>query len=231
MVKQPQSEYVFEEILARIRDGRLEMNAIINEVELAEEFGVSRGPVREAVRRLHGFGLITQEAHKRSRVISLTDEDVRDAVQLREALECLAVRLAIERISDDELEALTLKLEDHHERTSGQVKARKDGQPESYDFHDSIITRSGNRQIMRVLQHDLFYILQIYRRRSAVIPGRRERAYQQHWQILRAMQNRDAMLAESLMREHIREGSELLLGTLSRSSGYEQLVATGKGKQ
>jgi DNA-binding GntR family transcriptional regulator len=69
----------------------------------------------------------------------------------------------------------------------------------------------GNERIVEMLCGDLYHLLRIYRRRSGALPERQGQPWQEHWQILRALQARDGQLAESLMRSHIGRANELLL--------------------
>src|SRR5205085_664975 len=83
----PLAEAVFRSLLARIYDGRLAAGALLNEAVLAEEFRVSRGPVREAIRRLQGYRLVSREPYQRARVVQLTPDSVRQLFEVRMALE------------------------------------------------------------------------------------------------------------------------------------------------
>ena len=80
----------------------------------------------------------------------------------------------------------------------------------AFDFHESIARACGNERIAESLCGDLYHLLRIYRKRSGAAPERRAQAYQEHWQILRALKARDGPLAESLMRAHIGRANEVL---------------------
>lgn len=197
---------VFNDIFDLIQSGALPLGAEVNEVALAERFSVSRGPVREAVKRLQGLGLVTKEAYMRAKVVDLSVRDLVEIFQLRESVEAMAVRLATETMSDQELDSLLAELSDSR---NGAGETR----PE-FDLHVRIAEGCGNSRIRRLLQEELYYLLSIYRLRSGSLPGRRKDAYSEHWQILRAMKNRDADLAESLMRSHIARATHSLLAAL-----------------
>src|ERR1051326_6185683 len=95
-------EYLREEILAE----RLQPGTELLEVPLSEELGVSRGPIREAIRRLAAEGLVTVRPRRGAVVRSLSKDEFLELYQVREALEVMAVRLAVPRLGDEDLEEL-----------------------------------------------------------------------------------------------------------------------------
>lgn len=191
---QPLGDGIFRRILNKIYDGDLCSGDVINESALAAEFGVSRGPVREAVRRLQGVQIVTREPYMKARVVDLNPAAMLDLFQMREALEGYSCRLATQRMSDEDLAALAEALD------GVRVGA---GTAEVFDFHVRVAQGCGNARIIEALCGDLYHLFRIYRRRSSEAPERKLAAAEEHWQIMRAMQARDALLAESLMRAHI----------------------------
>jgi len=201
----PLADVVYAKVLDAIYQGRLAPGSAVNEAALAQEFGVSRGPVREAVRRLQGIKLVTREPYMKARVVTMSPAEVVELFQLRMALEGMACNLATRRITDSEIDALIADLEaDHRNRLKGG------DMPRVFDLHESIVRASGNSRIVHALCEDLYHLLRIYRRHSGTVLERKEDAYTEHWQILRAMKSRDAELAESLMRAHIGRAAEHL---------------------
>jgi DNA-binding GntR family transcriptional regulator len=213
-------ESILKELLKRIYDGRLAPGAEINEAAIAEEFEVSRGPVREAVRRLQGIQLISREPYMKARVVMLTQDAARELFEMRMALEGIACRLAAERMSDEEIQGLLRELEVDRQRTLGSGEPGQPGEPgepgapKVFDFHERIVRGSRNSRIVDALCGDLYHLLRIYRRRSGAVKERKSQAYAEHWQIVRAMQARDGDLAESLMRSHVTRASEHLFANL-----------------
>ncbi len=203
------TDAIYDRLLDAIYQGRLAPGAVVNEAALALEFGVSRGPVREAVRRLQGIQLVTRQPYARSRVVTLSPETAVELFQLRAALEGMACRLATARMTDAEIETLLQEL------TS--TRAAAGNPPEKvFDFHERIVQACGNSRIVHALCGDLYHLLRIYRRLSThAVVERKEDAYDEHWQILRAMQARDASLAESLMRSHIERAARNLTRQLA----------------
>ncbi|WP_439548951.1 GntR family transcriptional regulator [Falsiroseomonas sp.] len=197
------AERALEMILYLIRQGELAPGAELNELDLARRFGMSRGPVREAVRRLQGRKLVTREPYLRARIAALGLEELREIFELRECLEGMACRLATERLPDAVLRA---------NRESMESPATP-----AFDFHVAVAQGCGNARIAELLSVDLYDLVRLYRWRSGAVPGRREEARQEHWQIARAMEGRDALLAESLMRAHIRSAWRILEADVSTS--------------
>lgn len=208
--EEPLAEAVFRSLLAQIYDGRLAAGALLNEAALADEYRTSRGPVREAIRRLQGYKLVTREPYQRARVVELTPDFMRQLFEIRMALEGMACNLAAQRITEGELERIERELEEYRVRS---VVPRRKGAADLkvFDFHESIARACGNERIAESLCGDLYHLLRIYRKRSGATPERRGQAYQEHWQILRALKARDGALAESLMRAHIGRANEVLL--------------------
>ena len=214
----PLAESVLSDLLQRIYDGRLAQGAPINEAAVAEEFGVSRGPVREAVRRLQGLQLVTREPYIKARVITLTKEGARELFEMRMALEGVACRLAAERMTTDAIDELLRELELNRQRpltsTGEQVAPTR-----IFDLHESIVRSCGNNRIIDALCGDLYHLLRMYRSRSGAVRERKNQAYAEHWQIVRALRTRDGELAESLMRSHVAHGADHLFASLPLVAG------------
>ena len=207
------SDGVFDHLLRAIHAGQLAPGAVLNEVAIAQELGVSRGPVREAIRRLQGVQLVERVAYLRARVIELTASAARELFEMREALEGMACRLAALRMGDADIERLSDDLE--------AARATDQAYPDQrirtstrFDFHNRIAIASGNSRIHAMLAGDLRHLLRLYRLRSGAIPHRKDHAFTEHWQVVRAIRARDADLAESLMRSHVRRAAEQLFEEL-----------------
>lgn len=212
LIEDPQgtlSERVFGQILEAIYSGSLPPGSIINEVALAQEFGVSRGPVREAVRRLQGIQLVTCEPYVKSRVVMLSAQTALELFQMRMALEGVACGLAAKRMSEKEIDQLIDELEQDRQQR-GVTTIGKGTLPRIFDFHERIVRACGNQRIINALCGDLYHLLRIYRRHSGTVLERKHDAYSEHWQILRAIKMRDVLLAESLMRSHIERAAQHL---------------------
>ncbi|AKQ54338.1 GntR family transcriptional regulator [Bordetella hinzii] len=224
----PLADVVFDQVLDAIYQGRLAPGSVINEVALAQEFGVSRGPVREAVRRLQGIQLITREPYMKARVVTLSAESALELFQMRMALEGVACNLATRRMSDADIEQLLAELDEDRQRRQ-QAAQGLAPKPRVFDFHERIVRASGNQRIINSLCGDLYHLLRVYRRHSGTVLERKDDAYAEHWQILRAIRARDPELAESLMRSHIERAAQHLFDHLAEGtpnlSGYPVTAA------
>jgi len=208
----PLAESIFQRLLTQIYNGQLAAGTELKEAVLAEEYGVSRGPVREAIRRLQGFQLVTREPYQRARVVELTPDFVRQLFEVRMALEGMACNLAAQRMTDEELRSIGAELEASRSRAiTSSAASGTPAEEKAFDFHERLVRGCGNERIVEMLCGDLYHLLRIYRRRSGALPERQGQPWQEHWQILRALQARDGQLAESLMRSHIGRANELLL--------------------
>lgn len=207
------ADSVFDHLLQAIQSGRLASGEVLNEVALAQELGVSRGPVREAIRRLQGVQLVEREAYLRARVVELNAATARELFEMREALEGMACRLAAQRMSESEIDSLERDLE-----AARAARLKDQGRRRSpvtgFDFHERIALASGNARIHATLTGDLHHLLSLYRVRSGLVPHRKDNAFAEHWQVVRAIRARDGELAESLMRSHVRRAAEQLFREL-----------------
>jgi DNA-binding GntR family transcriptional regulator len=209
-------ERLFQEIAEIIQSGELSLGSVVNEKFLASRFEVSRGPVREALRRLQGVGLISREPFMRARVVSLDSRQVAELFEMREALEGMACRLAAVNMTSDEATRLLADLEGDRRSWTAGDKSRK------FDFHQRVVAACGNQRIIDTLNGDLHQLFRLYRRQSGMDNQRRQTAYQEHWQIMRAIISRDADLAESMMRSHISRASD----NLARHEGTAPMAKT-----
>jgi DNA-binding GntR family transcriptional regulator len=183
--------------------GELAQGQKLNEAELAERFGMGRGPLREALRHLEGMRLVTRVPNAGARVVVLDRKTLSDLYAVREALEGMACRIAATQMTDAEIEQLR-KLLDSHEKQikkqGGKVYAQSEG---DLDFHYQIARGSRNQMLMDLLGSEQYQLLRMCRYRTSRNAQRTGPALQQHRQIVEALAQRDGELAEMLMRRHI----------------------------
>lgn len=197
------SDDVFEKLQAAIVEGHLVAGQRISESELADMFGVSRAPLREAVRRLESRGLLIKKPHVGISVVSLSLNELLDIYEVREALEGLACRLAARNMPAEDVSALRHLLQQHEQdvnATEGQAYYQEAG---DLDFHFRIAQGANNQKLTSMLFGDLYHLIRMYRCRFSTSEGRPHKALKEHTHIVDAIENRDEDLAEMLMRRHI----------------------------
>ncbi|MEF9941368.1 MAG: GntR family transcriptional regulator [Lachnospiraceae bacterium] len=208
---------VFHKIRDNILKGVYKENDELREVTLGEELGVSRTPVREALRQLELEGLVKIVPNKGAYVTGITKKDVKDIYLIRSLLEGLCARWATEHIDEtqiNELEEIVL-LSEFHSQKEDQAKAEQvvalDGK-----FHE-VLYEASNSRILEHLLSDFHKYVQMARRTSVGHQSRAEKSIQEHKEILVAIKERDADKAEMLANEHIMHVMENL-----HNQGYEQ---------
>jgi len=194
---QTHADRAFEAIERAIVTGEFPPGSRLGEEVLAARLGVSRGPLREALRRLEGRGLVVRLPHAGVRVVRLTHADLIEIYEIRANLEGLACRLAAQRITAEEIDALEALLRFHaddEDLRSGESYFQEHG---AFDFHFVIARLSKSRRLEQLLCHDYYSLARMFRFRTGHKPGRPRRAYKDHLRIWEALRDRDADLAES----------------------------------
>lgn len=204
----PLRELVFESIREAIIGGQLPPGERLMEIQLAEEMGVSRTPVREAIRKLELEGLVVMIPRKGAYVSGLSMKDISDVFEIRSALEGLAAELASERITEEELE----NLERHLVRIAEGIEK---GDITSVveidtDFHSMLYTASRNQRLGQII-NNLREQIQRFRQTSLSYPGRMRVALEEHRRIVEAISARDPELARRLAAEHIENAENSLM--------------------
>jgi len=191
------NEQAYRRIRQGIQNGTLGRGAALSEGSLARHLGISRTPVREALKRLAVEGLV-EVFPRRGTFVSVPDMDaVREIFQVREAVEGLAARLAAPRHDASELAALRARLE----------AARRARDAETVfalgrEFHEWIIRQAGNRRLteyLNTLQSQIHAVVTMGTR----LQGQMERSADEYRAIMDALRRRDGDAAEAAMRRHI----------------------------
>lgn len=214
------SDQVFTELKEAIIKGDLAQGSKITEDDIAKQYGISRGPLREAIRRLEGLRLLVRKPHAGTRVVTLTLAMMEEIYTVREALEGMSARLAALRMSDNEISELYKLLEKHEcsiDLSQGKEYFQREG---DLDFHFRIAQASNNQWLMDLLSSELYQLLRMCRHRSSQSPERPLRALQEHKLITDAIAHRDPELAEILMRRHI-SGAWTIVKTLLEKEDNE----------
>ncbi len=197
------SEQVFRNIQAAIVCGDIAPGSKISEPELARTYGISRGPLREAIHRLEGQRLLVRVPHVGARVVALSHKELIELYEIRESLESMACRLAAERMSLTEVDELRSVLDTHERDAAFQAGVGYYQQEGDYDFHYKIIQGSGNQMLVKLLTEELYQLVRMYRIQYSTTPNRPQLAFKEHHSILDAIAAGDGELAELLMRRHI----------------------------
>ncbi|PYC22624.1 GntR family transcriptional regulator [Aquipseudomonas alcaligenes] len=197
------AESVFRRIQAAIVCGEIAPGSKISEPELARIYGISRGPLREAIHRLEGQRLLVRVPHVGARVVSLSHAELIELYEIRESLEGMACRLAAERMTQGEIDELRRVLDLHERDAAFQAGVGYYQQEGDFDFHYRIIQGSGNKTLAQMLCGELYQLVRMYRLQFSATPNRPRQAFAEHHRILDAIAERDGELAELLMRRHI----------------------------
>lgn len=190
-----------------IIDGRLIPGQDLNSVELAQRFGTSRTPVREALAVLESNGLVEMRARKRSRVASFSVDQGREVFTLRAHIMAPLTRLAVERATSEDLSAL-----DAHVETLRRLAAARDDDRyrwAHFDFFDEIVRVSGNVTARGILNSLFLRTLPV--RRALSYPGRLDESLYFAELILAAAHRRDAEMAALLVRRSIQAAVDALV--------------------
>ena len=198
------SMLAFQRLEQAIMAGELQPGERLSEVTLAKRYGISRGPLREAIGRLEGRNLVERVANQGARVVSLDEAQILNLLVIRESLEGMACRLAATRIKPAELKRLHGML-DSHSRDARVVSEKGYFQGGGdLDFHYRIVRASGNERLIKMLDEDMYLLLRLFRQRLSTAPGRPAQALEEHRVVLAALDARDPDAAEAAMRTHIR---------------------------
>ncbi len=144
----PLREIVYEQLKLQILTGRIAPGTRMMEVELAEDLGVSRTPVREAIRKLEKEALVVIEPRRGAYVSDISVKEMVDTLVVREDLEALAASLAAKRITKEELEGLEKKVTDYSEAIASGDMEQIIRADES--FHHRIVALSGNKALIQL---------------------------------------------------------------------------------
>ena len=196
----PLRDVVFKTLRQGILTGELKPGERLMEIHLANKLGVSRTPIREAIRKLELEGLVTMIPRRGAEVAQITAKSLQDVLEVRKALDALAIELACDRITEVEMETLRTACIhfEHMIRTKDATKiARAD-----VELHDIITKGSGNDKLVQMVNK---LAEQMYRYRFEHIkdPASHERLVEEHHKILESLEHRDKIAAAQAVKEHI----------------------------
>lgn len=191
---------VFHKIREDILSGVYKQNEELKEKSIGEELGVSRTPVREALRQLELEGLVNIIPNKGAYVIGITKKDVKDIYMIRTLLEGLCARWACEFITEEQIN----ELEENIYLSDFYAKKQKFSQVVELDnkFHE-ILYETSNSKVLRHILSDYHHYLQRVRKVSLASEKRAIQSNEEHRAIIQALIKKDVKTAEALAREHI----------------------------
>lgn len=208
----PLRELVCENIRQAIIDGTFRPGERLMEIQMADEMGVSRTPVREAIRKLELEGFVVMIPRRGTYVADISIKDIAEIYEVRTCLDVLAAGLAAERITDEELEILNGYL-----REIGQHAANMDmNKIVEVDtaFHDVLYNASRNERLCSII-NNLREQLTGIRARSMSYPGRLVETMDEHRYLVDAIEARDVERAQHAARVHIENAEHTLLLSLA----------------
>lgn len=205
------TDQLFEHLSEAIVIGALVPGAKLSEPRLAAHYGVSRGPLREAIRRLEERKLVTRAPRQGVRVVVPTPVDALALFNIREVLEGLAARMAAENATPEEIQRLRSMLADHRAALSRSDAMVYWQATANTDFHVMVARIGRNKHLFDLLCGEYYTLFRFYRMQHRIVPGRAQRALVEHERIVDAIADRDPELAELLMRRHVTSARQSLL--------------------
>jgi DNA-binding GntR family transcriptional regulator len=196
-------EEVAEQLRQRIFRRELEPGAWIDELKIAEEFGISRTPLREALKVLAAEGLVTMKVRRGAYVTEVSDKDLRDVYHLLSLLESDAAGVVAAQASAADLQSLQLL----HDELEAAVGEREQFFALNERFHMRVLELSDNRWRSQMVA-DLRKVMKLNRHNSLFKQGRVEESLNEHRAILAALMARDSDAAVSATQAHFTQGLE-----------------------
>ncbi len=215
----PLREIVFETLRDAIINQTLEPGERLMEIQLADEMGVSRTPVREAIRKLELEGLVIMVPRKGAYVAGISVKDIHEVFEVRAALEGLAASLAAQRITPEELDEMEKSLFVE----AGEIDGNNLRSIVEIDttFHDLLYKTARNEKLVQMV-NNLQEQLQRFRSASLARPGRSKTALEEHRKILEALALRDSKLAQALAIEHIENAETAMMESIESQGLYKE---------
>ncbi|MDD2973072.1 MAG: GntR family transcriptional regulator [Lachnospiraceae bacterium] len=196
----PLRDVVFKTLRQEILLGDLKPGERLMEIHLANKLGVSRTPIREAIRKLELEGLVTMIPRRGAEVAQITVKNLQDVLEVRKALDVLSAELACDRITEEQMTELREACQhfEHMIQTKDSTKIAK----ADVDLHDIITKSTGNDKLI-LMVNNLSEQMYRYRYEHIKDPSSHERLIAEHQKILSALENRDKEAAANAVGEHI----------------------------
>ena len=196
-------EEVAEQLRQRIFRRELEPGSWIDELKIAEEFGISRTPLREALKVLAAEGLVTMKVRRGAYVTEMSEKDLRDVYHLLSLLESDAAGVVAEHATEAQLKTL----QDLHAELEAAVADREKFFAVNERFHMHLLEMADNRWRSQMVA-DLRKVMKLNRHNSLLKAGRIGESLAEHRAVMAAIEARDGEAAMARMREHFSNGLE-----------------------
>lgn len=198
----PLRDVVFNTLRQAILTGELKPGERLMEIHLAERLGVSRTPIREAIRKLELEGLVTMVPRRGAEVAQITEKSMNDVLEVRRAVDALCVELACERISQDELASLEKACDHFAETVRAKEKDVKKIAQADVALHDIIVQATGNQRLIQLVNT---LSEQMYRYRFEYLKdfSQHEKLIEEHRIIYEAIVKKDRETACEAAKTHI----------------------------
>ena len=214
----PLRDVVFKTLRKGILTGELKPGERLMEIHLANRLGVSRTPIREAIRKLELEGLVTMVPRRGAEVANITEKNLKDVLEVRQALESLAIELACERITEENKEELRQKLD----QVETAVRTGDTGAIASADvaFHDAIVEFSGNMRLIQLVGN---LGEQMYRYRFEYIKdvSKHSQIMSEHRIMFDSIMENDREKAARIVKVHINNQEEAIMRQIQKEQGAE----------
>lgn len=209
----PLRDVVFNTLRQGILKGELKPGERLMEIHLANKLGVSRTPIREAIRMLELEGLVKMVPRKGAEVARISKQDLRDVLEVRRSLDSLAVSLACSRITEEEKKTLS-QAEDEFERSINTKDATTIAEAD-VKFHDVILKASKNGRLVQMVNN---LAERVYRYRLEYIKDSRnhERLIEEHRRIMKYIEAGDAENARNAIEMHIDNQEKNIISQLEQ---------------
>ena len=209
----PLRDVVFNTLRRAILKGELKPGERLMEIALADKLGVSRTPIREAIRKLELEGLVVMAPRKGAKVASITERDLNDVLEVRKGMEVLAISLACKRITGEELE----KLESIERSFQSLIESGNLTELAEMDvkFHDTIYQATNNQRLVQLLNN---LREQMYRYRMEYLKdiAVRRTLAEEHKAICEALRGRDESKAQNYVSVHIDNQQKAIMPNLNQ---------------
>ncbi len=209
----PLRDVVFKTLRRGILTGELKPGERLMEIHLANRLGVSRTPIREAIRKLELEGLVTMIPRRGAEVANITEKNLKDVLEVRQALESLAIELACERITPENKEALREKLNQVEEAArTGDSSAIASA---DVAFHDAIVEASGNVRLTQLVSN---LGEQMYRYRFEYIKdeSKHPQIMSEHRIMYESILEGDKVKAARIVKTHIDNQEEAIMRKIKK---------------